>query len=152
MTSFNPDDLLNPSSGAPALKFTDIGDTHKGTVVAKEARQQTDFATGQALFWDDGKPRMEVVFTLLLEDGTEGRLFARGQILNAIREAIKEAKATTVDIGGTLAVQHTGTEPSATKGFSPKKLYAAAYRPPAVKAADDLIAPAAAPVTSASLI
>lgn len=146
MTTFDPDAILASASGPPALKFPDIGTTHKGRVLAKEARQQTDFSTGKAKFWDDGKPMMEVVVTLDLGGEEEGRLFLRGQLLKAVREALRESGAQTLEVGGTLAVQFTHEEPSQTRGFNPSKHYRAQYQPPAAAKADDLLA--AAPTAS----
>ena len=146
MTTFDPDTVLSPSSGAPALNFPEIGTVHKGRITAKEARQQTDFQTGKPKYWDDGTPMLEVVVTLDLGDEEEGRLFVRGEMLKAVRQALRDANAATLEVGGTLAVQFSQEEPSTTRGFSPKKLYTAAYKPPtaaAVKAADDLLAPPA---------
>jgi hypothetical protein len=148
MTSYDPDAVLSPSSGAPALKFTEVGTTHKGRIVAKEARQQTDYTTGDAKFWPNGDPMLEVVITLDV-GGEEGRLFARGQMLNAVRQAIREAGATTLEPGGTLAVQFTHEEPNKNPRFNPIKMFRAQYQPPAkvaVAAADDLLA--AAPTAS----
>lgn len=149
MTTFDPDQVLSPSSGSPALKFPDIGTVQRGTIVAKEARQQTDFSTGEAKFWPNGDPMLEVVVTLDLGVGEEGRIFARGQMLNAIRTAIRDAGATTLEPGGTLAVKFDREEPNKNPRFNPIKIYTAQYRPPAAKAAkaaDDLIA--AAPAAS----
>lgn len=143
MTTFDPDTVLSPSSGAPALKFPEIGTVQRGTIVAKEARQQTDYTTGDAKFWPNGDPMLEVVVTLDV-DGEEGRLFARGQMLNAIRAAIRDAGATTLERGGTLAVKFDREEPNKNPRFNPVKIYTAQYRPPAAKAADDLLAAAPA--------
>ncbi|HEX4935785.1 MAG TPA: hypothetical protein VFV33_21545, partial [Gemmatimonadaceae bacterium] len=39
-------------------------------------------------------------------------------------------------IGGRIKVQHHATEPSKTRGFSPTKLFRAAFTPPTAKPAD----------------
>jgi hypothetical protein len=142
VTTFDPDTILSSASGAPALKFPDVGTTHKGVITGKEARQQTDFKTGEPKVWTDGKPMMEVIVTLDLGGDEEGRLFCRGQLLKAVREAIRNANATTLEIGGTLAVQFTHEEPSTTRGYNPAKCYRAQYQPPSVAKADDLLAAA----------
>ena len=141
MTNVDVDNLLSPSSGAPALKFPEIGTTHKGTVVDKTARQQTDFTTGEPRFWQNGDPMMEVIITLALDDGDEGRLFIRGQMLAAVRQAVAWAGATTIDVGGRLAVRFDREEPNKNPRFNPVKIYVAQYEPPtkAAVTADGLL-------------
>jgi hypothetical protein len=73
------------------------------------------------------------------DDGTR-RIFARGALLNAVKDAVRTAKAETVDIGGTLAVRYTG-DGEGKPGMNPPKLFTAQYQPPAPTAnaaADDL--------------
>lgn len=141
MTNIDVDNLLSPSSGAPALKFPDIGTTWKGTVVDKAARQQTDFTTGDPKVWPNGDPMMEVIITLTLDDGDEGRLFVRGQMLAAVRQAVAAAGATTIDVGGRLAVKFEKEEPNKNPRFNAVKIYVAQYEPPTKSAvtADGLL-------------
>lgn len=160
--SIDPNDILL-SGGAPAFKFENIGDTVKGEVVSAEARQQTDYATGDLKTWKDGKPMMEVVVTLqtdLRNDGDDDgqrRIFVRGQMTTALRDALKAANAR-LEPGGTLAVQFTGTKPSETRGFQPAKQFVAQYVPGAPAAVNDLLGANTthttdtAPVAAASLL
>ena len=53
------------SGGVGSAKFDAHGDCVNGTITeTPELRQQTDFDTGAPLFWDDGKPKMQLVVTL----------------------------------------------------------------------------------------
>lgn len=134
------------ASGAPAAKFPTIGTTVKGTVTGAEVKQQTDL-DGKPKSWDDGNPRMQLVVTLATEerdpeiadDDGSRRLFIKGAMLKAVREAIKTAGARTIETGGTLAVKYTGDGDAPRPGFSPPKLYVAQYKVPA-PAADKLTA------------
>lgn len=127
-------------SGAPACKFPDVGDTHKGKIVDAQKRQQSDMKTGRPLTWDNGDPRWEIVITIDTgqpdDSGeTNRRLFARGGMLKAIREAVAEA-GTQLEIGGELTVRYTGDGEPTQRGFNAPKLYKAKYTPPAPAAVD----------------
>jgi hypothetical protein len=125
------------SGGVPAAKFETIGTVVKGVIVAADVTQQTDISTGQPKNWPDGNPMMQVVVTLQTDqrdanvdddDGTR-RLFVRGQMQAAVRDALRKAGAK-LEVGGTLAVQYEADEPAKQRGFNPKKLYRAEYAAP----------------------
>lgn len=152
------------AGGIPAAKFATIGTVVKGSVVASDVMQQTDYATNAPKFFDDGKPMMQAVITLQTDerdpdiDGDDGqrKVYVRGQMTAALREALRAANAK-LEIGGVLAVKYDRAEAPEKKGFKPKKVYVAQYRPPApsTDAANDLLgagpaAPVSAPVPAAS--
>lgn len=143
----DPDDLLM-GSGAPSCTFPEIGTVWKGQVLAKETQQQRDFTTGEPKFYDDGNPMQQVCITLQTDardperDGDDGvrKLYVRGQMLAAVREAVKAAGAPTVEIGGTLAVQYIGDGEPQKRGMNPPKQFKAQYKAPvATVAAGDLL-------------
>ena len=134
MSDIDVNDFLT-ASGAPTAKFATPGDTHKGTVISSEVRQQTEFGTGTPLTWDDGRPRLELVVTIDTgelgdADTTERRLFAKGNMLTAIKQAVKESGGRLLN-GGELTVRYIGDGEQKTRGFNPPKLYRAKYTPPA---------------------
>lgn len=157
----NPDvnDFLKGGGGAPSASFDTPGTIVRGTIVRSEVTQQTEFQTGAPKFWSDGKPMMQAVITLQTDERSaevendEGlrRLFVKGQMQAAVRDALKAAGAD-LETGGVLAVKYDHDEPAKQRGMSPKKVYVAQYQPPAANAtaANDLIggggasAPAAA--------
>jgi hypothetical protein len=162
MTAMDVNDLLAGGQKVPGAKFDNVGDSVAGTIVSAEARQTTDIKTGAPEFWPQGDPKLQVVVTLqtdqrdpsIEDDDGQRRLFAKkpGAMLSAIVEALGGQR---LEVGGRLAVKFTGTEPSSTAGFSPKKLYAAAYQPPAANQAADLLAnetPAAPPANVSDLL
>ena len=124
------DDFLT-ASGAPAFKFTEIGDTIKGTVTSVEKRDVFKFGTQEPDTWPNGNKKEQLVITVDA-DGEEFRIFAvkPSAMFAAIREAVAKSGGRFAE-GGTLAVKHTGTEPSKTPGYAPRKLFAAKYEPPA---------------------
>jgi hypothetical protein len=134
------DDALDYLSrdSAPAAKFETIGDTVKGKVLSAEKRQQTDYGTGAPKFYDNGDPMWEVVITIASADADDDdnrrRIFARGALLKAVREALKEAESK-LEVGGELTVRYTADGEPPKKGFNAPKLFKAKY-----------VAPAAAPV------
>ena len=128
-------------------KFVSPGDTHTGTIIeVSDARQATEFGSNEPAYWDREKtrPKMQVAVTLdtaerdpqdtndtgkrtlwVVEDGRSG------SILSAIRQAVHQAGAGTIDIGGQLTVTFSGFDPNSKNPANPRKIYAASYVPPA---------------------
>jgi hypothetical protein len=128
--------------GSPVAKFPTPGTTVKGSVVEAVVSQQTDI-DGTLKTWDDGNPRMQLVVTLATDErdssieNDEGtrRVFVKGQMLAAVKDAIKTAGAKTLEAGGTLAVQYKEDGEQKRAGFNPPKLYIAQYKAPDAAAA-----------------
>lgn len=119
--------------GTPWAKFPAPGTKVAGKVMVKpEKRQQLKYKTNEPLFWDDGKPRMEIVFRLdtgvtdpsVEDDDGVRELHAKGKMLKAIREAVLAVGAPGVEPGSYLAVEHTHKD-------GDFKEYRAEYTPPA---------------------
>jgi hypothetical protein len=157
--STDPNDLMF-NSGSPSAKFESVGALVKGTIVKFEAVQQRDFKTGLPETWDDGNPKMQLVFTVatddhdptITDDDGHRRIYAPvskkpGSMCDAIRLAVKEAGADKVLEGGMLAVKFDDTE-AQEAGLSPRKLYVAQYAAPTVNGANDLLGAAAAPAAA----
>ena len=143
------------SGGVPAAKFPTIGTLVKGTIEGSEVTQQTDFTSGAKKFFDNGDPMMQVVITLqtderdpqVADDDGLRKLYVKGQMQAAVREALRQAGAR-LERGGTLAVQYVEDKPSEKRGLNPAKQYRAQYQPPTIGAANDLLGggqPAPAP-------
>lgn len=128
-------------------KFTNPGDTHTGTITeVSDARQATEYGSNELAYWDKERtrPKMQVAVTLdtaerdpqdandtgkrtlwVVENGRSG------SILSAIRQAVHQAGAGTIDIGGQLTVTFSGFDPNSKNPANPRKIYAATYVPPA---------------------
>lgn len=153
-------------------KFTNPGDTHTGTITeVSDARQATEYGSNELAYWDKERtrPKMQVAVTLdtserdpqdandtgkrtlwVVEDGRSG------SILSAIRQAVHQVGAGTIDIGGQLTVTFSGFDPNSKNPANPRKVYTAAYQAPAPaggmftnQAAAQPAAPVATPATPA---
>lgn len=151
-------------------KFTNPGDTHTGTITeVSDARQATEYGSNELAYWDKERtrPKMQVAVTLdtaerdpqdsndtgkrtlwVVEDGRSG------SILSAIRQAVHQAGAGTIDIGGQLTVTFSGFDPNSKNPANPRKIYSASYVPPAPAGGmftnQAPAQPAAAPATPAA--
>jgi hypothetical protein len=128
--------------GVPSAKFVVPGDYIAGGITTEpEAMQQRDFATGDPRTWDDGTPRMQIKVVLdtgeidpMVENDNGYRaIYLKGQMLAAVRSAVRKAGAKGLAVGGHLTVTYTGNGEVIKRGFNPAKLYSAVYEPPAVK-------------------
>jgi len=134
--------------GVASAKFPIIGTKVAGQIVrGPDARQQTDIETGMPLTFASGDPRMQVVVQLQTndrdpsdadDDGVRG-LYIKGNMLNAIRDAVKKVGAKGLEMGGYLAVEYVADGERKNKAFDPPKLYAAIYAAPSVTAANEVL-------------
>jgi hypothetical protein len=124
--------------GAPAAKFPTIGTKVVGKVLSQKKQASKDMQTGKPKTFENGDPMYEIVFTLATDerdpeieddDGTR-RVFARGQMLKAIGQALRKAKWSKELVGGTLGIKYAADGEPAARGFSPPKLYQAMFEPP----------------------
>lgn len=142
------------AGGTPSAKFPTIGTLVKGTIVESEVTQQTDLE-GTPKVWSDGKPMLQAVVTLQTAerdpdvDGDTGlrKLYVKGQMQAAVRDAIKQSGASGLEIGGTLAVKYTADKPAEKRGHNPAKQYVAQYAAPTsgTDATNDLLGGSSAP-------
>lgn len=126
--------------GAPSAKFPTIGTTVAGRITERPyTEQQRDYTTGDLKFWDDGKPQMQLVITLATnerdpqktdDDGTR-RLYVKGQMKNAIAQAVRAAGATMLEHGAHLSVTYAADGEKKNPRFNAPKHFTAAYTPAA---------------------
>lgn len=144
-TSTDVNDFLL-QNGIPAAKFPTIGTVVKGTVLKADVEQQRDFDSGEPKTYDDGNPMMQIVITLATDerdpdiDGDDGtrRLFVKGQMLAALRAALRSAQAK-LEPGGQIAVQYASDGEAKKRGFNPPKQYAVQYKAGTNPAVADLL-------------
>jgi hypothetical protein len=135
VTITDPNDFLL-STGIPSFKFETHGDTARGTIVSLDMQQQRDFNTGLPVSWDDGKPKMQLRIVLETElrdndqDNGQRAIYVKGQLQQAVRDAIKTAGAQKIEVGGTLAVRYDSDGEPPKKGLNAPKQYRAKYEPP----------------------
>lgn len=134
-------DVLMGGGGARSASFDGIGDRIGGRIVSKPTSYQvreysaTPGTQGALKFFPSGDPIMglyvDVQTTLRADSEDDGvrRLYLEKQRqIKAVREAVRAIGADGVEIGGTLYLTWTGTEPG--KGNEPAKTWAAEYTPP----------------------
>ena len=129
-------------SGVPAAKFPTVGTVVTGQIVEPPTvQQQTEIGTGKPLFFDDGKPREQLVITIqtdlrdpeIADDDGKRRVFVTGTKASeggGMLGAFKRAGITNLDVGGTLTVKYTHDGQRTSPAFSPPKQYEASYAPP----------------------
>lgn len=135
MDEFNmpdPNDLLS-SKSVPSVSFKDakVGDSFTGTITDLETAQVRNYDTGEPEFWDDGKPKLQIVVTLATaytdptiegDDGTR-KVYLAGQKLTAAKQAMKEAGIQKLEKGFKFTISYVGTKPSSNKKYNDVKLY-----------------------------
>lgn len=147
--------FLMGGGGAPTAKFPTVGTTVGGRITEPaKVEQQRDIKTGDKKFWSDGDPMMQLVVTVqtdqrdpaLTEDDGKRRLFIKGQMKNAVADAVREASAPGLEVGGSLWVRFTHELPANGPGMSPPKQYEAKY----VTAATNALGATPAPTPAAT--
>jgi hypothetical protein len=141
-TPMDPNDVLF-GAGDPSFLAESPGDTIVGEIVKLAASQQTDFNTGAPLYWNNGDPRMQVIATLqttlreagVPDDDGKRRVFIKGKSMSdGVRDAVRQAGARKLELGGVLQVTYTGDGPK-ERGKNPPKLYEVSYTKPDANAA-----------------
>lgn len=141
-----------PAGKTPSLKFPTPGTKHHGTITRiSDPLQARKYGTDEPDTWRSGKPKMQVCVTLqtgevdpsvedhagewglwVLNDFSrpEKSLFP-DSLLHAIQKAVAKTGAPDLEPGGTLTVEFYGTDPESKNPANPRKMYRAAYQPPA---------------------
>lgn len=135
------DELLE--GGGHSAKFPTLGTTVKGKVLRTASSQQTDMKTKEPKTYKNGDPMMQIIVTLQTDerdpedadDTGERNLYVKGNMLNAVREALRKAHSKLV-VGGTLAVKWQSEGEPPEKGFNPPKLYVSEYKAPVADQTD----------------
>lgn len=122
--------------GVKSATFGAIGARNAGYIVRQpEVVQQRDYTTGEPKFWDDGSPMQQLVVQLATDqrdpadaedDGTRA-LYVKGQMKNAVRDAVRTTGAPGLEVGGYLDVQYVRDGEAKKRGMNPPKEYTAAY-------------------------
>ena len=138
--------------GGRSCTFPNIGDSYTGAITATpEVVQQTSFESGELLYWEDGKPRMQLRVTLdtaLKDDDDDDGvriLYIKGQMQQATRDAVRASGAKTLEVGGRLTVRYAG-DGEAKGRLNPPKRYEVTYEPASASFLGATASPA--PVTS----
>ena len=127
--------------GGAALKFGEIGTTHTITITQKPiVEQMRDFDDDEPLTWPNGKPKNQlIVFGDVAEDEREDdeddgdrRLFVKGGMVKALRDAMRKTKGPKkLLMGGRLTMAYVADGAKTKPKHKPPKIYAAVWVPPA---------------------
>lgn len=134
----DPNSLLS-SKSVPSISFKDakVGDSFTGTITDLETAQVRNYETGDPEFWDDGKPKLQIVVTLATDyldpevegdDGTR-KVYLAGQKLAAAKQAMKEAGISKLEKGFGFTISFVGEKPSSNKKYNNVKLYGITIKP-----------------------
>jgi hypothetical protein len=134
----DPNSLL-VSKSVPSISFKDakVGDSFTGTITDLETAQVRNYETGEPEFWDDGKPKLQIVVTLATDyldpdlEGDDGsrKVYLAGQKLTAAKQAMKEAGISKLEKGFGFTIAFAGEKPSSNKKYNNVKLYGITIKP-----------------------
>lgn len=122
-------------------KFQDgaYGSVIGGEIVADPKMvQQRDYDTDELMFFPDGNPQMQMIVKVQAQPATgddDGvrAFYVKGQLREAVIDALKAVGAKVPARGGDLQVKYLRDEPVTLKNGkrgNPKKIHAARYTPP----------------------
>lgn len=136
-------DAIASSGGSTTAKFPNVGDSWEGKIVGTDVRQQRDIETGELKTWKDGNPMNQALITIQTDerdpevdddDGTR-TIYVKmwGQPWQALKQAIREAGDTDLQVGGFFRATHTSLGEKTNKAYNAPKLYEFEYKKPAGK-------------------
>lgn len=125
---------FSQQGGAPSAFSKDdpIGTSVEGEIVEIRAEQQTDFTTGEPLYYPNGKPKPQVVIHLqttmtdpnrIGDSGIRG-VYVKGYNIGQLRLACRQAGVGDhPNVGDHLKATFARTQPAKTRGFNDVKIY-----------------------------
>lgn len=130
--SLSLDDVMQGGAPSAFSKDDPIGTSVEGEIVEIRAEQQTDFTTGEPLYYPNGKPKPQVVIHLqtTLQDpnrvgdsGIRG-VYVKGYNIGQLRLACRQAGVGDhPNIGDHLKATFARTQPAKTRGYNDAKIY-----------------------------
>jgi hypothetical protein len=118
--------------GGVSAKFPKVGYVMTGTVESFKMMNQTDYDTGEPLFWKNGDPRKQLVITLQTDEqgsfDEEGEpkevpnddgvrsLYVKGNLQKRLGKALKDANSD-LEVGGQITVKRIKNAPKTNPKF-----------------------------------
>lgn len=126
------DDVMQGGAPSAFSKDDPIGTSVEGEIVEIRAEQQTDFTTGEPLYYPNGKPKPQVVIHLqtTLQDpnrvgdsGIRG-VYVKGYNIGQLRLACRQTGVGDhPNVGDHLKATFARTQPAKTRGYNDAKIY-----------------------------
>lgn len=130
--SLSLDDVMQGGAPSAFSKDDPIGTSVEGEIVEIRAEQQTDFTTGEPLYYPNGKAKPQVVIHLqtTLQDpdrvgdsGIRG-VYVKGYNIGQLRLACRQAGVGDhPNVGDHLKATFARTQPAKTRGYNDAKIY-----------------------------
>ena len=126
------DDVMQGGAPSAFSKDDPIGTSVEGEIVEIRAEQQTDFTTGEPLYYPNGKAKPQVVIHLqtTMTDpnriGDSGILgvYVKGYNIGQLRLACRQAGVGDhPNVGDRLKATFARTQPAKTRGYNDAKIY-----------------------------
>lgn len=126
------DDVMQGGAPSAFSKDDPIGTSVEGEIVEIRAEQQTDFTTGEPLYYPNGKPKPQVVIHLqttmtdpnrIGDSGIRG-VYVKGYNIGQLRLACRQAGiGDHPNIGDHLKATFARTQLAKTRGYNDAKIY-----------------------------
>ena len=130
--SLSLDDVMQGGAPSAFSKDDPIGTSVEGKIVEIRAEQQTDFTTGEPLYYPNGKPKPQVVIHLqttmtdpnrIGDSGIRG-VYVKGYNIGQLRLACRQAGVGDhPNVGDRLKATFARTQPAKTRGYNDAKIY-----------------------------
>lgn len=130
--SLSLDDVMQGGAPSAFSKDDPIGTSVEGEIVEIRAEQQTDFTTGEPLYYPNGKPKPQVVIHLqttmtdsnrIGDSGIRG-VYVKGYNIGQLRLACRQAGVGDhPNVGDRLKATFARTQPAKTRGYNDAKIY-----------------------------
>ncbi len=130
--SLSLDDVMHGGAPSAFSKDDPIGTSVEGEIVEIRAEQQTDFTTGEPLYYPNGKAKPQVVIHLqttmtdpnrIGDSGIRG-VYIKGYNIGQLRLACRQAGVGDhPNVGDRLKATFARTQPAKTRGYNDAKIY-----------------------------
>ena len=122
------DQLL--AGGGKTAKFDTVGETHTGEIISIDTRQVNDYETGTPEFWQDGRPKQQIVVTFDTgkqegpDDDGHRNLYIKGwgDQLRAFRDAARRL-GRNPQVGDRITATYVADGEKKNPRFNAPKLY-----------------------------
>lgn len=126
------DSIMQGGTPSAFTRNDPIGTSVTGEITEIRAEQQTDFTTGEPLFYPNGKPKPQVVIHVRTSQRDPNRagddglraIYVKGYNIAPLRLASQQAGVGDYPrVGDTLTATFSSTRPASQRGYNDAKIY-----------------------------